>query len=91
MKLLALGVDHRSAPAAIREALAFDGRKGPEGLAALAQTFPGSEFAVLSTCNRVEVYAAGDAETPLEAEVLTAFLATFHDLAPESFAPHLVS
>jgi glutamyl-tRNA reductase len=91
VKLLALGVDHRSAPAAIREALAFDGRNGAEGLAALARTFPGSEFAVLSTCNRVEIYAAGDAEGPVEAEGLTAFLASFHALAAESFAPHLVS
>ena len=91
VKLLALGVDHRSAPAAIREALAFDGPKGAEGLAALARTFPGSEFVVLSTCNRVEVYAAGDAEGPLEAEALTDFLASFHALAAETFAPHLVS
>jgi glutamyl-tRNA reductase len=93
VKLLGLGVDHRSAPAAIREALAFDGPKETEGLAALARAFPGNEFAVLSTCNRVEVYAAGDgdAETQLEADALASFLAAFHALAAESFAPHLVS
>ena len=60
MKLLALGVDHRTAPAAVREALAFDGPRRDEGLDALAAAFPGGEFVVLSTCNRVEVYAAGD-------------------------------
>jgi glutamyl-tRNA reductase len=93
VKLLALGVDHRSAPAAIREALAFDGPKQTEGLAALARTFAGNEFAVLSTCNRVEVYAAGDgdAEALLGADALADFLAGFHALAAESFAPHLVS
>jgi glutamyl-tRNA reductase len=93
VKLLALGVDHRSAPAAIREALAFDDRKGTEGLRALAQTFPGNEFAVLSTCNRVEIYAAGDgdSEGQLEADALTDFLASFHTLPVVSFAPHLVS
>jgi glutamyl-tRNA reductase len=93
VKLLALGVDHRSAPAAIREALAFDKRKESEGLAALGQTFPGGEFAVLSTCNRVEVYAAadGDSEGQLETEALTSFLASFHAIPVDSFAPHLVS
>jgi glutamyl-tRNA reductase len=100
VKLLALGVDHRSAPAAIREALAFDGRKGPEGLAALSRGFPGHEFVVLSTCNRVEVYAAGDEDggvdvggdvPAVEAGALTGFLADFHGLSAESFAPHLVS
>ncbi len=60
MKLLALGVDYRSAPASVREALAFDGSKCAEGLDALTRTYPGKEFVVLSTCNRVEVYAAGD-------------------------------
>jgi glutamyl-tRNA reductase len=93
VKLLALGVDHRSAPAAIREALAFDGPKQTAGLAALMRGFPGNEFAVLSTCNRVEVYAAGDgdADGQIEADALAGFLATFHALAAESFAPHLVS
>jgi glutamyl-tRNA reductase len=102
VKLLALGVDHRSAPASIREALAFDGRKGADGLAALARAFPGSEFAVLSTCNRVEIYAAADADGDRDAAaegdgrlpgaaVLTDFLAGFHARPAESFAPHLVS
>ncbi len=45
MKLLALGVDHRSAPTSIREALAFDGPKLAQGgLDTLAESFPGSEF-----------------------------------------------
>ncbi len=91
MRLLALGVDHRSAPAAIREALAFEGRKTDDGLDVLARTFPGAEFAILSTCNRVEVYAAGEAECVPEAKPLEDFLAGFHAVPAESFGPHLVS
>ena len=74
MKLLALGVDHRTAPAPIREALAFDGPKLDRGLAELAATFPGSEFVVLSTCNRVEVYAAGAPGDVPGPEALAGFL-----------------
>ena len=91
MRLLALGVDHRSAPASIREALAFDGRKTDDGLDALKRAFPGSEFVLLSTCNRVEVYAAGEVGAVPEPAALTEFLAGFHVRAAESFTPHLLS
>ncbi len=39
MRLLALGVDYRSAPASIREALAFDGTKLDAGLDLVTRTF----------------------------------------------------
>ncbi len=91
MKLLAVGVDYRSAPAAVREALAFDGPKGPGGLDALARAFPGNEFVVLSTCNRVEVYTAGEAEAVPAPEALSEFLADFHGLNASTFHGHLVN
>jgi glutamyl-tRNA reductase len=91
VKLLSLGVDYRSAPAAVREALAFDGRKGPDGLDTLVQTFPGHEFVILSTCNRVELYAAGDAAAFPGADTFTAFLAHFHGVPPETVSAHLVT
>jgi glutamyl-tRNA reductase len=90
VKLLAVGVDYRSAPAAVREALAFEGQKCSDGLDALARGFPGNEFVILSTCNRVELYAAGEAGTAPEADALTAFLASFHGVATETFVSHLV-
>ncbi|SIO39460.1 glutamyl-tRNA reductase [Singulisphaera sp. GP187] len=91
MKLLALGVDHRSAPTSIREALAFDGPKLARGLDTLAESFPGSEFVILSTCNRVEIYAAGAPQEVPDLDALTDFLSSFHALPVDRFAPHLVS
>ena len=85
------GVDHRSAPAAVREALAFDGPKAAEGLEALVRTFPGSEFVVLSTCNRVEIYSAGNSDDVPEPKALSNFLADFHAQSLDHFASHLVS
>lgn len=90
MKLLALGVDHHSAPQPVREALAFDGPKRLEGLAELQARFPGVEFALLSTCNRVELYAAGDPASIPQVGDLTQFLADFHGILPGEFATHLV-
>ena len=91
VRLLALGVDHRSAPASVREALAFDGTKYAAGLDLLAQTFPGNEFVILSTCNRVELYVAGSPEQVPETDALTDVLAKFHGVKSEVFSAHLVS
>jgi glutamyl-tRNA reductase len=90
VKLLALGVDHRRSPTAIREALAFEGPRRDEGLDSLARAFPGGEFVVLSTCNRVEIYAAGAASAIPTTGALIDFLAHFHAKAAEYFAAHLV-
>ncbi len=90
MKLLALGVDHRRAPTAIREALAFEGPRRDEGLDGLVRDFPGAEFAVVSTCNRVEIYAAGPAGVLPAAATLIDWLARFHGRSVADLAPHLV-
>ena len=89
MKLLALGVDHRSAPTAIREAVAFDGPRLEAALDSLRAQFPGSEFVLLSTCNRVEIYASGEA--PPDVDALTSWLSRFHDRDGATLAAHLVA
>jgi glutamyl-tRNA reductase len=91
VRLIALGVDYRSAPASVREALAFDAPKQRAGLDHFAQTFPGNEFVILSTCNRVEVYVAGSPEDVPELDDLTAALIKFHGVKSEGVSGHLVS
>jgi glutamyl-tRNA reductase len=88
MHLLLIGVSHRTAPIELRERLDFSARGLDEALAALAGHPSGAEAAVLSTCNRAEVYLAcenlergrGDAER---------FFADFHRLTREELRPHL--
>ncbi len=92
MKLLALGVDHRSAPASIREALALDGPRRDDALDSLRSAFPSSEFVILSTCNRVELYCAADVPTELPSvDELAAFLADVQGLPAETLAGHLLA
>ncbi|MGC8639107.1 MAG: glutamyl-tRNA reductase [Isosphaeraceae bacterium] len=86
-----MGVDHRSAPASVREVLAFDGPKWDRGLELLAQSFPGTELVILSTCNRVEIYLAGDPKTVPDVDALTEVLVEFHGIRLELFSGHLVS
>src|SRR5881275_713647 len=88
--MLALGVDHRSAPTAVREALAFEGGRLRRGLDALKAEAPGAEFVLLSTCNRVEIYAAAETDPP-DGEALAAFLARFHGVPVAVLDGHLVA
>ena len=61
------------------------------GSISCSQTFPGNEFVILSTCNRVELYVAGSPEQVPETGDLTDVLAKFHGVKTEAFAAHLVS
>ncbi len=56
-RLVALGINHQNAPVALRERVAFADDALPATLSAL-RALPGvEEVALLSTCNRTEVYA----------------------------------
>src|SRR5438067_496098 len=88
--MLALGVDHRLAPTAVREALAFEGERLRRGLDALRTDAPDTEFVLLSTCNRVELYAAAEAD-PRDGEALAETLAQFHDVPVAMLDGHLVA
>lgn len=82
MKLQMVGCSHHNAPVGVRERLAFTPLLAAEALARWRERFPGSECAILSTCNRVEIYTAADdpAAVPTEQHVKQ-FLADFHGLA----------
>ncbi len=58
----ALGVNHQTAPVSLRERLAFDAAALPQALAGL-KAMPGvREAAILSTCNRTEIYALAEGD-----------------------------
>jgi glutamyl-tRNA reductase len=57
MKLILVGLNHLSAPVEIRERFAVPAAKIGEHLRRLAGSPPLEESVIISTCNRVEVYA----------------------------------
>ena len=62
MSLFVLGINHQTAPVSLRERVAFAGDAVGPALAAL-RTLPGvHEAALLSTCNRTELYAVADGD-----------------------------
>lgn len=81
MALLALGINHKTAPVEVRERVAF----APEKLAQAlhdAQLKAGlQEIAILSTCNRTELYCCTHQASH---EELIHWLAYYHALSPDS-------
>ncbi|HEY0705731.1 MAG TPA: glutamyl-tRNA reductase, partial [Polyangia bacterium] len=67
MQLFVVGLSHRTAPVAVRERLAIEGSELEDRLRQVA-ALPGvTEVAIVSTCNRVEIYGAfSDADLALE-------------------------
>jgi glutamyl-tRNA reductase len=60
MSLFVLGLNHQTAPLALREKVSCDVERIPEELASLRQVDGIEDAAVLSTCNRTEIYAHVD-------------------------------
>lgn len=58
MRLLVLGLNHKTAPVEVRQRLALDEPAQAALLERLQAAWPGGGFVYLSTCNRVELYAA---------------------------------
>jgi len=83
--LLILSLNHRTAPVAVRERLAFADGEIPQALRRLKSASPSiHEVALLSTCNRVEVVAA--TEDPAgAADQVTRFLAADRDVERAAF------
>jgi len=81
-ELVAVGLDHSTAGIGLRERVAFADADVPAALARLAGPAGGplEQAAILSTCNRVELY--GVARSRLETDELAALLAQHHRLDP---------
>ena len=58
MQLVALGLNHTTAPLAVRERVAFEANRAVAALRELKTKRLAREAAILSTCNRTELYIA---------------------------------
>lgn len=88
MQLLLIGVSHRTAPVELRERLDFSARGVDRALTALAATPSHTEAAIVSTCNRVELYVGCDEPDAARAGV-ERFISEFHGVPPDEVTPHL--
>jgi glutamyl-tRNA reductase len=82
------GVNHSCSSVELRDKLLFTPQQIQRGLEELKKISLLSETVILSTCNRVEIYAVVSDDIAAR-EALLGFLARFHGLGRAEFEPHL--
>ncbi|MEY4599277.1 MAG: glutamyl-tRNA reductase [Pseudomonadota bacterium] len=84
MPLFAFGLNHQTAPLDVRERVVFHAEQVAQALRDLVDRRPVSEAAIISTCNRTEVYC-----TTAEPRTAIDWLADYHRMKPSQIQPYL--
>lgn len=84
--LLALGLNHNSAPVDIREKAAVTAERLDEALDSLRRARSVREATILSTCNRTEIYCRQDDPNP---QGVIHWMCEYHDLPSANIRPFL--
>lgn len=82
MKLTVIGLNHQTAPLAIREQLAFSAAALADAVRDLSVN-AAAEAVILSTCNRTELYCVGDAD------MIISWLAHYQGVNAADIRPYL--
>ncbi len=85
MQLVALGINHKTAPLSLREQAAFDPQALPAALKGVTAV-GADEAAILSTCNRTELYCGVKTQA---SERLVEWFCDYHHLTTRLVRPHL--
>ncbi len=86
MSLLSFGINHKTAPVAVRERVAFAPNQLDHALRLLTADADVLGAAILSTCNRTELYLSMDGP---RIENILGWLADFHHMTSRELAPHV--
>lgn len=86
MSLIALGINHRTAPVDIRERVAFPEANLGAALETLGTSARVEEAVILSTCNRTEIYCELGQADPAP---IIEWLGRFHDIPASELQPYL--
>ncbi|SFQ01551.1 glutamyl-tRNA reductase [Nitrosomonas cryotolerans] len=84
MQLFAFGINHHTAPLGVRELVTFPENTMEHALHDLVGRNPIKEAAIVSTCNRTEVYCSTD-----KPEIAMHWLADFHHMPVHELDPYL--
>jgi len=87
-RLVVVGLNHITAPLAVREKLCFPGEQRNAALAAFREKYPEAEAVLISTCNRVELYVGRSIHGHPRAEEMIDFLASGRGLAAQEVTQH---
>jgi glutamyl-tRNA reductase len=90
MSIVVIGVNHRTGPLSLLERLTISPADVPKAVLGLSGRDNLREVAVLSTCNRTEIYAVAERFHPAYADIRD-FLCELGSLVPDDLHPHLYS
>jgi len=85
MSILVMGLNHKTAPVEIREKLALADDQATAMLTQLKGRFANTEFVLLSTCNRFELYCGAKCEQLPGSDGLIEELSAFREVPADEF------
>jgi glutamyl-tRNA reductase len=90
MKMQMIGCSHHDAAVEFRERISFTTEQVGLALKAFREKFPACEIVLLSTCNRVELYATASDDVELDRNAVAEFLADQHHLQPDEIVDQMI-
>jgi glutamyl-tRNA reductase len=90
VKLQMIGCSHHDAAVEFRERVSFTADEIGGVLDAFRARFPQGELVLLSTCNRVELYATGGESDQLDLEAVATFLAEQQHLSADEVVDQMI-
>ncbi|QPW26589.1 glutamyl-tRNA reductase [Edwardsiella ictaluri] len=88
MSLLALGINHKTAPVSLRERVTFSPDTLDRAIESLLRQPSVQAGVVLSTCNRTELYLSVEQRADLRQQIVD-WLCSYHQLTPEEVSDSL--
>jgi len=89
MSIVAVGINHKTAPVAVREKISFNPDNLSVALAELIGNVECREAAILSTCNRTELYLVQEGDVTITQEKVVRWLEQHHNVPASIITPSL--
>jgi glutamyl-tRNA reductase len=89
LSIVAVGINHKTAPVAVREKISFNPDKLSVALKEMLSVVKCREVAILSTCNRTELYIVQDGDIKITQERLVQWLESYHNVPASIILPSL--
>ncbi len=89
MAIVALGINHKTAPVSVREKIAFNPDHLTTALQEMLKEVQCGEAAILSTCNRTELYVVQEGDVNLTQERILQWLENYHKVPASTILPSI--
>jgi len=89
MSIVAVGINHKTAPVSVREKISFNPDALSTALQSMVDSVDCKEAVILSTCNRTELYLVQEGNVEITQERLIHWLEQYHNVPATTILPSL--